>query len=150
MHEHAKRMGLPKMIGILRSSFISRTMKSNWEDKLVDFNNDIFHDPSRNLGGFNSPRFNLKNIEYGMRLMLAPRSTNALLIPLCLITHVVSKVDRSDISLSLSYNSCDPESLESHKGKCDLPWTSGGILRAMEALIALWNCGRMDDVEVSE
>ncbi|GJX62416.1 putative RNA-directed DNA polymerase [Tanacetum coccineum] len=34
--------------------------------------------------------------------------------------------------------------------KCDLPWTSCGILRAMEALIAPWNGCGMVDVEVSE
>ncbi|GJY74260.1 hypothetical protein Tco_0478691 [Tanacetum coccineum] len=29
--------------------------------------------------------------------------------------------------------------------KCDLPWTSGGILRGIEALITPWICCRMVD-----
>ncbi|GJZ76038.1 hypothetical protein Tco_0640503, partial [Tanacetum coccineum] len=34
--------------------------------------------------------------------------------------------------------------------KFDLPWTSGGILRAFEALGTPWISGGMDDAEVAE
>ena len=85
------KKGRPRMIGIWRSSSMSRTTKSTGMNSLPTFKGTSSRMPTGNLidrsaswsdieVGFGSPMFSFLQMERGIRLTLAPRSQSALLM----------------------------------------------------------------------